>query len=885
MFRFKVKRKKMITILLLVLLSSFYSSLLPNEKALANASAQFTLTIFSSHGIPTPSVGSHSYSSGSSINCGSPSSITENGVTYVCTGWSGTGSVKASGSGSWTTFSITQDSSITWNWQTVSSSGDLLNLPAPSYDINLNLTDRARLTISSNQIINVSPMQTFSIDYGYKIWQGSNPSEIDQMMFVCSWTPTWPPSSAYYQGIYNSIPPSAPGDSGSGTASFTAPSTPGTYYIWVCFEANYGYSQAANSFNIPLNGLPAQFKVIVGSSSSPTQTGLVGYWAFDEASGNIVHDSSGNSNDGAIHDATWTDGMSGNALHFNGVDSWVEIPNSPSLSGLSQITLEAWIKGESIPSRPTGIISKCDGSAPPTNAEYFLGLNDDGRVFFETDNGVAIFSSQSDRLITQTGVWYHVAATWSGNSYSMFVNGQQVYSGTCSPQTTLSNTLPVQIGRHGSWSWVYFDGLIDEVKIYNYARTSNEIANDYTLGSRTFDPVADTFSFRNTGYGDFVDNQLGLCLVEHPLTFSQVADTINSDPVYNTLEAALPGVKSLLIPMAYFYLSDNQSTLSGHCFGISKLEVDWYNNPSSKPSGTDTVRSLKMNDGLHQLIDTAQQSQVLDFYTYSRLILMETNGYTWSNLNEYQLIKNTVQRGSPVIMGLYDKSHVFSTDSKPFVHVVVVYKIESSSTIDTVYIADPNKIIQTLQFDTSKTDLGLSYRVAAEGITDKTILNAFINYLSSGLAFWIQCPVTMQITDESGQSVGWAATGNKLENFNALLYQANDNQLVVVPQATGSYKVELLGTGTGDYNLTMFRTSEMQIIVESKVSSIASEQRIAYTVNVDNGTLENAANSSPWIYITVFIIGGIVAIIIIATFVRRKRKIRGFDFPPPPPQP
>lgn len=210
-------------------------------------------------------------------------------------------------------------------------------------------------------------------------------------------------------------------------------------------------------------------------------SGLVGYWKFDEGSGNIAHDSSGNGNDGTINTATWTDGKVGKALHFNGVDSWVQIPNSPTLTALSQITLEAWVKEDSISPQLKGIISKCDGAAPPTNAEYYLGMGDSGKIGFETYNGVAIFSgSTTTRYITEAGKWYHVAGTWTGNAWAIYVNGVQVLSGTCTPQTTRSNTLDVQIGRHGSWSWVYFNGIIDEVRIYNRALTSDEIYNDYT---------------------------------------------------------------------------------------------------------------------------------------------------------------------------------------------------------------------------------------------------------------------------------------------------------------------------------------------------------------------------------------------------------------------
>jgi hypothetical protein len=235
--------------------------------------------------------------------------------------------------------------------------------------------------------------------------------------------------------------------------------------------------------------------------------GPVGYWKFDEGSGTIAHDSSGNGNDGVIHTATWTDGIVGKALHFNGVDSWVEVPNSPTLTGLSQITVEAWIQEDSITAQLKGIVSKCDGWAPPTNAEYFLGTNENGKVFFETDHGTAIFSAQTTPLITEAGRWYHVAGTWSGDTYTIYVDGAPVLSGICTPQTTLSNTLPVQIGRHGSWSWVYFQGVIDEVKIYNYGRTGEEIESDFKenaglAGYWKFDEGSGTVASDSSGNGN-----------------------------------------------------------------------------------------------------------------------------------------------------------------------------------------------------------------------------------------------------------------------------------------------------------------------------------------------------------------------------------------------
>lgn len=78
---------------------------------------QWTLTVVSAHGHPSPSVGDHSYSDGTTLSCNVSSPVVENSISYVCTGWIGNGSVSSSGSGTSTSFTLTENSMITWTWQ------------------------------------------------------------------------------------------------------------------------------------------------------------------------------------------------------------------------------------------------------------------------------------------------------------------------------------------------------------------------------------------------------------------------------------------------------------------------------------------------------------------------------------------------------------------------------------------------------------------------------------------------------------------------------------------------------------------------------------------------------------------------------------------------
>ncbi len=73
----------------------------------------------SAHGSPVPSVGQHVYYTGDVVNASVSSPVAgPAGTRYVCTGWTGTGSVPATGTTTNTQFTMTQNSTITWNWKT-----------------------------------------------------------------------------------------------------------------------------------------------------------------------------------------------------------------------------------------------------------------------------------------------------------------------------------------------------------------------------------------------------------------------------------------------------------------------------------------------------------------------------------------------------------------------------------------------------------------------------------------------------------------------------------------------------------------------------------------------------------------------------------------------
>jgi hypothetical protein len=220
---------------------------------------------------------------------------------------------------------------------------------------------------------------------------------------------------------------------------------------------------------------------------------LQAYYQMTDGSGTSLTDNSGNGNTGTFSGSvTWSGdeptltsqaaptcsslGLYANSLEFDNVDDYVSIPHSSDFNITSNITIEAWIK-----TAGTGqdyITTKGENS-------WYLGMNIPG-----FGNKVAFFlSGVTGSWIASTsnindGNWHHVAATYDGANVKIYVDGVLE---TTSAQTGTINTgtSAVEIGRRGS---LYFDGKIDEVRIWNVALEDSDIT---ALYNKTFiDPTS-----------------------------------------------------------------------------------------------------------------------------------------------------------------------------------------------------------------------------------------------------------------------------------------------------------------------------------------------------------------------------------------------------------
>jgi hypothetical protein len=205
--------------------------------------------------------------------------------------------------------------------------------------------------------------------------------------------------------------------------------------------------------------------------------GLVGWWRFDEGTGSVAGDSSGNGNNGTVHGATWVTGKYGKALSFNGTSSYVDIPLSNSLKGFTELTISFWAKKTSTVDF-AGLVADDYGSGRQWDLlDHTNGVGATDNICFYITDGVAGDTLLSSHALP-IGVWQYVTVVFKGSNFIKFyINGAI----DTQKSTTLSQTNPTPVFDHwiGRYSSYYFNGIIDEVRIYNRALSAAEIQSDF----------------------------------------------------------------------------------------------------------------------------------------------------------------------------------------------------------------------------------------------------------------------------------------------------------------------------------------------------------------------------------------------------------------------
>ena len=221
--------------------------------------------------------------------------------------------------------------------------------------------------------------------------------------------------------------------------------------------------------------------VMVGISGGPkAQTptpGLVAAYSFDEGNGLNANDGSGNNFTGIISGATWTStGKFGNALSFDGTSNWVTVADANALDLTAGMTLEAWVfpTAAATAAMWRNVIIKERVGGEVYNLYADTDSHVPGIYIVKGANLSTVSASGTSQILLNT--WTHLAATYNNSSLSLYVNGNLVRSVPTSGNLTTS-TGALRIGGNSVWG-EFFQGIIDEVRVYNRALSQAEIQSD-----------------------------------------------------------------------------------------------------------------------------------------------------------------------------------------------------------------------------------------------------------------------------------------------------------------------------------------------------------------------------------------------------------------------
>jgi hypothetical protein len=211
--------------------------------------------------------------------------------------------------------------------------------------------------------------------------------------------------------------------------------------------------------------------------------GLVGWWKLDETSGRDVADSSGNGNIGKIlsGEPRWqtSGGKIKGALLFDGKGDYVHLGNESNFDFTGEVTVAAWIKVNRFDREWQAIVTKGDSA-------WRLQRHQDAAAIEFACTGLQVPSGSPygglyGNKAVNDGKWHHVAGIYDGEKMYIYIDGVVDVSQPASGAIA-TNDHPVFIGENVEIPERFWNGLIDDVRVYNYALSEGQVTALYNEG-------------------------------------------------------------------------------------------------------------------------------------------------------------------------------------------------------------------------------------------------------------------------------------------------------------------------------------------------------------------------------------------------------------------
>lgn len=214
------------------------------------------------------------------------------------------------------------------------------------------------------------------------------------------------------------------------------------------------------------------------SCDVPSGAPPIAHWRFDEGSGTVAGDSAGaGAPDGLLVGATWspetTDGSAG-SLDFDGTDDRVELGDFDLGSGPFSLLL--WFRADDFEQMDGRLLSKASGFQEQDHLWMLstLAVSTEHRLRFRLRADGQTSTLVADAGDLSTGVWTHAAAVYDGQAMRLYLNGSPVGSLAKSGAVAADPAIDAAVGNHPGGGRP-FDGLIDDVRIYDRALSGEDL--------------------------------------------------------------------------------------------------------------------------------------------------------------------------------------------------------------------------------------------------------------------------------------------------------------------------------------------------------------------------------------------------------------------------
>jgi len=250
-----------------------------------------------------------------------------------------------------------------------------------------------------------------------------------------------------------------------------------------------------------------------------TDPDLMGWWTLDDGQGTGALDWSGQGNHAELLGPTqWVPGQVDGAVYFDGISGAMDCGNAPSLNIASEITIAAWVRAEDAGNGDDNpYIAKGETS-------YALG-NIGSQILMSIYDG-ALYSATWDLDSDFINAWHHVAGTYDGEVIRLYIDGEE--KGTNEHVGSIAqNSFNLYIAKDDEQTWTWYNGAIDDIRVYQRALSADEIRR-----AMTGDPnLASSPSPYN---GSSVDPESAL-----PMTWKAGTDAVEHDVYFGTDRTAV----------------------------------------------------------------------------------------------------------------------------------------------------------------------------------------------------------------------------------------------------------------------------------------------------------------------------------------------------------